>query len=106
MSERERELPASALPPLGDARPVSTTPRPPSRPSKRGESPGGLIAAGLFVSVVLGGFLMVIGSAGDVGLLALLGYLVAIAGAVVTSVGIIAAGVRLGMRWARIDEGS
>ena len=58
---------------------------------------------GLFVSAVLGGFLIVAGSASDVGLLVFLGYLTAVIGSALTAVGIVAAGVRLGMRWAKYD---
>jgi hypothetical protein len=107
MSDREDERQFSALPPLGDASAIATRPRPPSRPGNRlPESPGALIAVGLCVSSVLGGLLLISGEASDVGLMVFLGYLTVVAGAVLTWVGIIAAGVRLGMRWARIDEGS
>ena len=74
-----------------------------SPPGGAPESPVALIMVGLFVSVVLGGLLVLAGSAGDVGLLVVLGYLAAVIGSALAAVGIIAAGVRLGLRWARYD---
>jgi hypothetical protein len=68
------------------------------------ESPVALIMVGLFVAVVLGGFLVLAGSSSDVGLLVVLGSLATVIGAVTAAVGIIAAGVRLGMRWAAYDD--
>jgi len=68
------------------------------------EDPVALIFVGFFVGAILGGGLIVAGAASDVSVLVLLGYLLVVVGSVVTSVGIIAAGVRLGMRWARLDE--
>jgi hypothetical protein len=60
---------------------------------------------GLLVGAVLGGGLAVAGGASDVGLMVLLGHLTTVVGALITAVGVIAAGVRLGMRWARLDNG-
>jgi hypothetical protein len=68
------------------------------------ESPVALIVTGLLVSGVLGGLLLFAGAAGGAGAVVLLGYLVVVVGTVLTSVGTIAAGVRLGMRWARFDQ--
>ncbi len=68
------------------------------------EDPVALILVGFFVGAILGGGLILAGAASDAGVLVLLGYLLVVVGSVVTSVGIIAAGVRLGMRWARLDE--
>ena len=106
MSDREDDRRVSALPPLGEASRIATGPR--ARPGTAGrpESPGALIVVGLAVAGVLGSILVVAGGASDVGLMVFLGYLTVVAGAAIAWVGIIAAGVRLGMRWARIDEGS
>ena len=68
------------------------------------EDPEALILVGFFVGAILGGGLILAGAASDAGDLVLLGYLLVVVGSVVTSVGIIAAGLRLGMRWARLDE--
>ena len=68
------------------------------------ESPVALIVTGLLVSGVLCGLLFLAGAASDTGFLLLLGDLVVILGCVIAAVGIIAAGVRLGMRWARFDR--
>jgi len=63
-----------------------------------------LILVGFFVGAILGGGLILVGAASDASVLVLLGYLLLVVGSVITSVGIIAAGVCLGMRWARLDE--
>jgi len=63
-----------------------------------------LILVGFFVGAILGGGLILVGAASDASVLVLLGYLLLVVGSVITSVGIIAAGVRLGMRWARLDD--
>ena len=63
-----------------------------------------LIFVGFFVGAILGGGLILAGAASDASVLVLLGCLLVVVGSVVTSVGIIASGVRLGMRWARLDE--
>jgi hypothetical protein len=63
-----------------------------------------LILVGFFVGAILGWGLVIAGASSDASVLVLLGYLLVVVGSVVTSVGIIAAGVRLGMRWARLDE--
>jgi hypothetical protein len=76
----------------------------PSTSTRVPESPVTVILVGFFVGGVLGGFLIVAGSASDVGLMVLVGYLLAVVGCIVSSVGIVAAGVRLGMRWARLDD--
>ena len=73
-------------------------------PVRTPEDPVALILVGFFMGAILGGGLILAGGASDVSLLVLFGYLIVVAGSVVTSVGIIAAGVRLGMRWARLDE--
>lgn len=95
MSDRFQEQPASPPSPPGDAG---------NRAARTPEEPVAVILVGLFVSAVLGGLLLLSGSASDLGLMVLLGYLLVVAGSVITSVGVIAAGVRLGMRWAEIDR--
>ncbi len=108
MSDPFDGRPVSPLPPLGESTqgdPVPPVHRPPETAgSGSPESPVALIMVGLFVAVILGGFLIVAGGASDVGVLVLLGYVLAVVGSVITSVGIVAAGVRLGMRWARLDS--
>ena len=75
-----------------------------ARAGRTPEDPVALILVGFFVGAILGGGLILVGAASDASVLVLLGYLLLVVGSVITSVGIIAAGVRLGMRWARLDE--
>jgi hypothetical protein len=75
-----------------------------ARAGRTPEDPVALILVGFFVGAILGGGLILVGAASDASVLVLLGYLLLVVGSVITSVGIIAAGVCLGMRWARLDE--
>jgi hypothetical protein len=104
MSDRFEEQQVSPLPPMGDAN--RTASRPPTEKSvgRAPESPIALILMGLFFAFVLGGFSILSGTASDVGLLVWVGYALLVAGSVITLVGVIAAGVRLGMRWAKYDN--
>ena len=69
------------------------------------ESPIALILVGFFVGMVLGGLLILAGAASDAPFLTFFGYVLVVAGSIITWIGVVAAGVRLGMRWARIDDG-
>jgi hypothetical protein len=83
-----------------------TTPGPTAPPSAgvrrapQPESPWGLVFAGAFLSLV-GAVGLVVGE----DLVAFGGAILIGLGSIVTLVGIVAAGVRLGMRWARYDRG-
>ena len=109
MSDASDDQQVAPLPPLGDASHLSSSPARTQQPrqadpGRAPESPVALIMVGLFVAVVLGGFLALAGSSSDVGVLVLLGYLAGVIGSVTAAVGVIAAGVRLGMRWAAYDN--
>ena len=108
MSDRLEE-PASPLPPMAEARESSPSAPgrrepPETRTSRPPESPIAVILVGFFVGLVLGGFSILAGEASDTGFMIVLGYVLVTTGSVITSVGVVAAGVRLGMRWARIDD--
>jgi hypothetical protein len=109
MSDRFEEQQVSPLPPTSDADHVSSDPTASGPPPGKGatlppESPVALILMGLFFALVLGGFSILSGEASDLGLLVWLGYALLVAGSVITLVGVVAAGVRLGMQWAKYDN--
>jgi hypothetical protein len=109
MSDRSEEQQASPPPPMGGADVVSTdttASRPPTgqRAARDPESPVALILMGLFFALVLGWFSILAGTASDLGLLVWLGYALIVGGSVITLVGVVAAGVRLGMQWAKYDN--
>jgi len=68
------------------------------------ESPITLIVMGFLIGMGLGGLLIVFGASSGVDVLVFVGWVVAAAGSVMVAVGIVAAGVRLGMRWARYEH--
>jgi len=68
------------------------------------DSPITLIVMGFLIAVGVGGILIAIGATSGLGVLLFLGWVVAAAGSVMVAVGIVAAGVRLGIRWANYEQ--
>jgi len=87
----------------GQKWPTEVPPRPERTPIMRPESPVGYIIGGFIISLV--GGVLIGGGLSDMGAFAaFLGATILSIGGLMTTVGIIASGVRLGMRWALYER--